>query len=327
MRLSSKTALAAFLAAAVVVSAPAVEPDKYVPSDAEGVLVVNVQQMLDSALVKKYGQDHMKAFLQSNADAQKFLKATGLDPLKDIHKIIIAGSTNGGEPKFVGVVHGKFDVNKIQDAVAAQAKEKGEDLEVLNKGGLKIYKFKGKGASDKPVFATFADDHTAIFSPSPDQTESAAKGGGGKPNAELVRALDKLGGTESIYGAGVVTDEMKKGMANNPQFKDVAPKLQFFTGSFDVTNDLKLRLTVQTSDAKAADKVKMTLSQFVPILGIMAAGQSENLGPTVNELVKKIEIKKDDQHAVNVSLTVTEEMMKQMEDAAKGGGKKQKDKE
>src|SRR5262245_48240493 len=123
MQFPSKTgriALASFLAAAIVLSSRAVEPDKYIPSDAEAVIVLNVQQLLNSPLVKKYGTDELKKQIQNNDDIKKFMAATGLDPLKDIHKIVIGlpvGDLNPANPKFVAAVHGKFDVEKIEAAV------------------------------------------------------------------------------------------------------------------------------------------------------------------------------------------------------------------
>jgi hypothetical protein len=321
MQFPSKTVrvgLTAFLAVAIVVSARAVEPDKFIPSDSEAVVVLNVQQILNSPLVKKYAMEQAKAALKGNDDANKFFKATGLDPFQDIHKVILSASMNkGAEPKILILVRGKFDVEKIQAAIAEEAKAKGDEIKIVKKGDVKIYEIKAQG---KPVFAAFADNTTLVLSQSSEQTEAGIKGGG-KPSATLLTALEKLGGKESLYAAAVVTDDMKKGMAGNPQFKELAPKLQYITGIFDLTNDFKMKLAVQTSDSKAADKVKATLSQFVPLIGLMAAGQQEKLAPAVNELVKKIEIKKDDNNAVTVSLVVTEEMMKEMEKSAKDSAK------
>jgi hypothetical protein len=320
-----RVGLTVFLAAAVAVSARAVEPDKYLPSDSEAVLVINVRQILESPLIKKHALEQIKSQMESNADAKKFFKATGLDPLRDIHEVIVGATLGGGaEPKFLVVVRGKFDVEKIQEAAIAEAKSQGHEMKVVTKGNLKIFEIKQHGNSDKPLYAAFADDKTLIVSQSVEQTETGAKGDG-KVTPTLATALSKVGGKESVYGAAVVTDQIKKSMASNPQFRELAPKLEYFTGIFDLTNEFKAKLSVQTSDAKAADKVKIMLGQFVPVIGLMAAGQSENLGPTVTELVKKIEIKKDDNNAVNVSLTVTEQMMKEMEDAAKNGGKTEKD--
>jgi len=53
--LSSRKALGVLRALAVVLSARAraAEPSKYVPADAEAVIHIHVQQLLDSKLAKK----------------------------------------------------------------------------------------------------------------------------------------------------------------------------------------------------------------------------------------------------------------------------------
>src|SRR4051794_4636372 len=108
---------AVIVAAVTALPARAVEPDKHIAPDCEGVLVVNVRQILNSPLVKKYGMAQIKEQLNSNEDAKKFIKATGLDPLKDLHSISVSGSAGGGKPKFLVVVKGKFDVEKLQAAI------------------------------------------------------------------------------------------------------------------------------------------------------------------------------------------------------------------
>jgi hypothetical protein len=319
MQFTRKTgwiAPALLLAAAAALPAGAAEPDKYLPSDSEAVLVINVSQLLDSPLMKKYGLEQLKEQLKSNNDAASFFKAAGLDPLKDIHHVTVGASLAGGKPKYLIVVHGKFNLDKVNDALSAEAKAKPEEVKVIDKGNQRIYEVTPKDSKDKPHYAAFANAETLIVSPSLEQTTNGLKKAEGKVSATLTTALTKLGGTESVYGAAVITDEMKKGLENNPQMSEIAPKLQYFTGIFNLTNDFNLKLSVQTSDAKAADKIKAMISQMMPILGAMAAGQQEQFGSAITDMVKKIEVKKDDKNAVTISLTVSEEMMKDLKSSA-----------
>ena len=69
----------------------AADPDKLLPADAEFVLSVNVKQIVESDIIKKYALAQMKQALQGN-DAQKMLKELGLDPLKDIDRVVLGGS-------------------------------------------------------------------------------------------------------------------------------------------------------------------------------------------------------------------------------------------
>ena len=83
-------------------------------------------------------------------------------------------------------------------------------------------------------------------------------------------ALSKVGGKESIWLAAVITDEIKKQMASNPQAKDLAPKLEAVTGTINVANDVQTNLVIHTTDAKAAADVKKILNQVKPLLTLVA---------------------------------------------------------
>jgi hypothetical protein len=327
MQLSRKTgwlAPALFFAAVAAVPAGAAEPDKYVPSDSEAVVVVNVRQILESPFFKKYALEEAKNQIKANKDATNFFQTAGIDPFKDVHNVVLAGSSfTKSEPKFVIVVHGNFDPDKIHTAITEAAKKEGEDLKFETKDGLRVYEFKSKNAKDsKPVFGAFANKNTLILTPSADQTVAAAKGTGGKLGSDLASALEKLG-KESVYAAVAITKEMNDALAGNPQMAQFKDKLQYLTAIFDVTNDFKTVVTVQTKDDQTATKVMMFVSQMVPLLGLMAQGQQEQLGQAINDVVKKIEIKKDAKNAVSLSLTLTEDMMKQMHEA-RGAAEKEK---
>src|SRR5437660_964590 len=88
------------LACGLSASAPAraAEVEKYLPNDPIFVVSMNVQQMLESSLMKKYALDQIKAAVKQNADVEKLLKSVGLDPLKDFSRVTIAaGNAEGAE--------------------------------------------------------------------------------------------------------------------------------------------------------------------------------------------------------------------------------------
>src|SRR5437762_221558 len=74
----------------VSVPAQAAEVSKFLPSDSEAVWTLNVKQLLDSGLVKKYAMAEITKNLKGNADAQKAMAALGFDPLKDVSALIWA---------------------------------------------------------------------------------------------------------------------------------------------------------------------------------------------------------------------------------------------
>jgi hypothetical protein len=332
MQFSRKTGWlvpALFLAAVVAAPARSAEPDKFVPADSEAVAVVNFEQILNSAIVKQYGVEQLRTQINNNKDAKKFFETSGIDPFKDIHSVTLAASslTKGADAKYVVIVHGRFDPEKMHAAIAEQAKADGTDIKVETKDGLKIYELKEKKSKDKPMYAAFANKGTLIVSPSSDSTAAAAKGTGGTLSPELLNAMKDIG-KESFYAAVVITDDMKKEIAKNPNPQTaVFAKLQYLTAYVDLTSDLKIKLTIQTADDQAATNVKKMISQILPVAAMMAAGQQEKLGPTITELVKKIEVKKEPKNAVAITLNVTEEMMKEMHKAATEAAKKDSEKD
>src|SRR5205085_2249732 len=189
----------------------------------------NVRQILDSPLVKQHGLEKLKQELGKNEQAQKALKAAGLDPFKDVDTITVAGSVHPGGKKDdksgLVVVRGRFDPSRIRSTVEEYAKDNAKDLKIESKGGKpEVYEVTGKGDKD-PMFVAFADKNTMVVSPAEDITRKAAGGEGGDLNADLKKALGKVGGRESLYFALALSEEMKKGMGQgpNPQMKELAP--------------------------------------------------------------------------------------------------------
>ena len=89
MKFVTRLALTAMLVTSGL-SAPvrAAEPDPLLPKDTTAVIYVNFRQVLESDMVKKYAIEQFKQGLEGE-EAQKVLKGLGLDPLKDIDRLIV----------------------------------------------------------------------------------------------------------------------------------------------------------------------------------------------------------------------------------------------
>ena len=72
----------------------AAEPDKLLPADADTVVCVNIKQILDTDIIKKYSLEQLKQALDGQ-DAKKLLTELGLDPLKDIDRIVVGANIKG----------------------------------------------------------------------------------------------------------------------------------------------------------------------------------------------------------------------------------------
>jgi hypothetical protein len=298
-------------ATSVARAADEVAIDPLVPSDAEILAGINVRSILDSPLMKKKGQEELKAALKKNADLMKVLDATGLDPFKDIDTITMANSGGLTNGKVLLVARGRFNLDKIHTTAEAVAKDKPDHLKILKEGNVTVYELKGEGANaDKPGYAAFADNKTLIVTTSKPYTLEMAQAGGktsNKPTKEMQDALSKLSGKESVWMAALITEEMKQALKANPQMAPLAPKLHFVTGGLTLSDGLLLGLQVHTADAQTAGKVKMMIAGIKPFLQL-AAQSNEEMGPVINELLENLKIESN-KNAATVSLKVTEEMM------------------
>src|SRR5205807_2178489 len=75
---------------ALVLASPGrtAELDRYVPGDAEQVVVINIKQLLDAPLIKKHALPEIEKQIERNKDLQQLQKLTGLDPLKDLTSVV-----------------------------------------------------------------------------------------------------------------------------------------------------------------------------------------------------------------------------------------------
>jgi len=299
-------ALALALAAlALTGPARAVEADALVPGDSEALISVDVRQLLDAPLVKKYALEHLRAQLKQNNEANQAFQSLGLDPFKDVDSILLTKGA-GGNDKILVVVRGRFDLDKIQKAASDFSEKNPGKLKVSKEKDLQVYEMKGEG---NPAYVAFANKNTLVVTPQRAATVKAVSGGEerGTLSKEMKTALGYVRGTPSVWFAALVTEEMRKGMKNNPQAAALAPKLESVTGSVNVSDDVKLAVRVHTTDAKAAAQVKQTITQLKPLLALLAQN-NEELAPLLNELLDNLKISAE-KTTTSVTLDVSQQMI------------------
>src|SRR5436305_1813712 len=163
MKLLNRCVLAAAVAATGLVAAPAraAEVSPLIPAEAESVVFINVRQILDSDLVKKFALNQIKQALEGN-DAQKTMKELGLDPLKDVNEI--HGGLWGEDAqnmKGLYVVKGNFDLEKLFAAAEKQAKKDGDKVAIVKDGDYQLVKVTVENRPD-PIYVSGADKNTIV---------------------------------------------------------------------------------------------------------------------------------------------------------------------
>ena len=140
---ASRFAVAALLAANLAGPSRAAEVDNLLPKETEFVIQMNVKQMLESDIIKKYALAQMKQTLEGK-DAQKTLKDLGLDPMKDIDQLTVgAWGKDKDDMNGLMVVRGTFDAKKIMEAARTAAKDMADKVSIVKEGELELIKFTG----------------------------------------------------------------------------------------------------------------------------------------------------------------------------------------
>jgi len=259
--------------------------EKYLPDAADGVITINVRQLLDSELIKKAGLDKML----TDEDAQKTLKSIGLDPLKDIERVVYASDKDKADEPVI-IIQGKFDPAKLSKAADDAAKENKEHLKIHKSEFGKIYELSnldevvplppqaaGAGISLKgrSLFATVPDKGNVVLAGSKEAAELVLSKAAGKKTTKL---------TNKELPGLIAKIDLKQSIAVAMPAPGGDEKLKSITGGITVTSDVKARFTVTAADADAAKQVDSTIGEQLKmisdIVGLVVLQQKE-LAPAV----------------------------------------------
>jgi hypothetical protein len=289
----SRIGLGAALAVALAVtSVRAAEADKLIPADAEFVAAINVKQILESDIIKKYALEQMKQTLQGN-DAQKMLTQLGLDPLKDIDKVVLAGSgKDQTDAKFLAIVHGTFDPEKLYKAAEAQTRKDADKFSLIKDGKDVMFKFQPDNGN--PVYGTVVDEKTVIAASEKKLiTEALATSGAAKKPAlsrELSGLITRMDDKASLWMVGVTKGKLDNvrlpgGGGGNPQLADQIAKMDTLSIVLRVTTDVALEANLGMKDAQSADDFGQSIAELLDTakgaLPFLAA-QNPQLKPLVD---------------------------------------------
>ena len=292
MRLS-RLGLAALFAAALAAPARAAEPDKLLPADADTVMYVNVKQLIESDIVKKYALEQIKQAL-AGQDAKKLLEELGLDPLKDVEKMWVGTSgKDASDMKALVVVHGKFDPDKLFKAAEAQSKKDGDRFTMVKDG--KDVMFKYQPDNGNPMYGTVVDKTTVVVATDKKIiTTASAAFAAGKASAaskDLSALISKMDDKASMWVCAVTKDKLNNvklpggggGMGQNIQGQ--LAKMDSVTVTLRVTGDISLDVNLGMATEAAADEMGKTVEEGLgTIKGALPflAANDERMKPLVD---------------------------------------------
>ena len=253
-----RSSLCMVACAIVLAAAPirAAELDKFLPDETQIIVSVNVRQMLESGLAKKYEiAKEVEKQINQNDEATKVLKSLGLDPLKDINRIIVALPGKKDEKRMLVAIQGSFDLAKIHDAADQHIKAHPDKLAVTKEGGQRLYEVKDqKGDKTETTFVTFLNKDVIVASPIKDYVMDAMAKSSGKKEAKFAKGLQQLVAKQDaaeLRDRALATDDMKAELANILQTKQVSKNLESIAGL--APTDVKLNEPQTSDEATAKD--------------------------------------------------------------------------
>jgi hypothetical protein len=319
-------ALAAVLLAA---PGPAAEIDKYLPDGTVFVLSLNVKNLIESPLLR--GDE--KAFKTAMGEAAKALEDFGVDPGKDLNRIVIAAGAGQDAPNNALVlIEGTFNTAKLQTQLANLAKEKKANIEPAEDAPAGVYQVKlppqarrGPGMPDRFLFTVLDRNFLAIAANQAALGDVLAKKKGEKKTEikpDMLTEIQKINPKET---ASVVIMPPKELLAGGP-----AAGMTKITGGVTVGQGVKTDLLLSTKDADAANDLAKAINdglaqvkQLIPIF----AGNQPGVGPKeigmITELIDSFKAT-----AQPKGVSIKSEISKDFIDKAKKAGEeKGKDKD
>jgi hypothetical protein len=303
--------------------ARAAEIDKYLPDDTEAVVTINVKQIIDSPLFKKYALDVVQQGLKDNDEVSSILKDLGFDPLKDADTIMVAGPSGDETDKGLIIMHGRIDVAKFKTKAEEAAKANGEHLKIHKReNGPAIYEVTHDNLPSS-MFVAVVDKNTILASFGKDYVVDALKKIDAKQatvkSKEIKALLEKLDGKQSISFAMIGSAAAKSKELAQVIPGDVLDNLDAVGAGVTVADDIKLEVGIVAKTADSAKSIREKIDGGLnQALGTIAglAQVEKNFQPAV-DVIKSVKTTQKDK-TVTLQGEVTAEQLEKLAKAVQG---------
>ena len=316
--------LVAVLAAIVTYSTVQGADSKYLPNDTEIVFTINVQQILESELLKanKDAVDQAKMALENEVGdnpAMKYLKSAGFDIFRDLNSITIAG--DGGKEPTAFIIHGTFNPAKLAATAETAAKENPDAIKISKIGGQNVYEFTPPG--DKKGFASLVGDKILIAtSTSAGLTDALERLAGSKQSSlkkEFAVLLDTVNDKQSMsfVATGAALAKLVQGgqVPNGEAAALALQNIDGLSGALTVGKEVQFQLGLNAKNEAGAKKMAQDGSGMllgVQFLVNQQAKKDEKFAPVV-DIVKTLRITNQGSNVLlrgTISLDVIAKLMK-----------------
>jgi len=287
----------ALLLAAPLLAAPApVEPpdegwQRVLPEDVDGLLVLDVKQLMDSPLVKKGLKGKLPALLSDQFLVPVRLEQFGVDPAKDLRQVVIAQARSHWTDKDGKPTHGSgglivFRTAKTEAALRATLADlvKAGKASESAEGDVKLFELR---ADAMPAFAAVLPGGGLAISPNRlAVAKAAARIKAGKraafKNAEMAKFVKGLKGGPMLQG--VMLGETVVGTSSNFNGGKGAPPVVMLQTLSDngfaavrfkarIKDTIKAGVDLECKDAGTAEKKAKEITGGIEAGKLVIGGQ------------------------------------------------------
>ncbi len=242
----------------------------YLPADTDVVVTMQVRQIAESELGMKIGKELIKELLGSSKQATAAVEATGLDPLKDLEIVTVGMDLDKTDnPRPFALLEGKWDVKKVEDAIAAYSKANPAKLALIKVGEKTAFKLPGSLQHDTMFGAVLDDTKMVIAGTEKDLTAAfAAAEGKRKPaiSKELADLLATAKSNAPIFGRAWVKGKLGELKLPNEKLQAQVANVDWATAAVTIGKDVSLLVTINTPDEPTAQLVSDLLGAAIGLL-------------------------------------------------------------
>ena len=259
----------------------------FIPKDVNAIFFINFQRIVTIEAVDKLIQEQMNnKMFQKFTDYQKFIEATGIDPLKDIF-FIAAGTTGELEEdkeQGFGIINLKYNKNILLSWIREKS-EKEQALTEENYMGFKIYNIKEK---DEEVSLSFINNSN-IVAGNKNEVQSVIdviqKKRENIYKSEVFSSLLLQTNKEAIIWGGVVLppESIKEISAKHPMLR-IIESVSAISACFDYRDrNIIIDQKLMSGDEAKNQEIANSLNQL-KAMGAVIQIQDFNLGDILNRI-------------------------------------------
>jgi len=273
--------------------------DPYTPADTNIYVAIDLRQTFDSAFFKENLQQTLQENLEQFSEVASVLKELGLDPWKDIDRVVLAAPAAKDNDRGLIIARGKFDTAKFKARADKLQKAKDDSVTIhtvpLGGGAThELYELVLPG-QDLSLFVTLLDGSVLLASPGKDYVVDALKTARTKKktelkNKELAALLTQLEAkkqalTVAFPGSALAGLEI-------PGFEDALKGVEAVGGGLTISKELSLDLAISTQSEENTKAIRSMLDRGVKVAtaGLALIGEDNKELALLYEVVKSIKV-------------------------------------